>query len=107
MYDVSTPPSPSPQSRSSLMYVLGALVGGFVGFVMRPAVFLVGQLPFKVVISRGTNLEGLSAVLIPAAQQSFNYMALGFLVGLAVVHMLMHVNRQDNSQGKAEDKHER
>ena len=80
MYDVSAP-SPPP-SRSSLLYMLGALAGGYIGFVMRPAVFLVGQLPFSVVVTRGTTLEGLTAVLIPAAQQSFNYMVLGFLVGL-------------------------
>ncbi len=74
--------------KSTLLIVVGLLVGGFVGFQLRPSAFLVGQLPFETVITRGANLKGLDALLISTAQTSFNYMlagaALGAACGLAV-----------------------
>ena len=67
--------------KSVLLGVVGLLVGGFVGFQLRPAAFLVGQLPFETVISRGSNLSGLDALLVSTAQTSFNYMLAGAVLG--------------------------
>jgi hypothetical protein len=71
--------------------VIGIVLGAVVGFLFRPSVFLIGQLPFSIVILRGANLSGMDAVLVPAAQASFNQMlflavvggGLGFGIGVA------------------------
>ena len=42
---------------------LGAAIGGFLGFLLRPSVPLVGPLPFETVITRGANLTGLDSLL--------------------------------------------
>lgn len=60
----------------------GFLIGGFVGFLARPSIALIGQLPFDTVISRGAGLKGLDQMLLlPLAQQSFNVMLIGAVVG--------------------------
>lgn len=73
-------------SALDLRFVLaiGFVGGGFIGFLMRPSVFLVGQLPFVTVVTRGSGLSGIDQLLIPSAQQSFNVMVAGALVGAAV-----------------------
>jgi hypothetical protein len=62
---------------------IGLFVGGLIGFVMRPAVPFIGQLPFGTVISRGSNLTGLDTLLVSTAQTSFNYLMIGALLGAA------------------------
>ena len=82
-----------------VLYVLGPLMGGMIGYLMRPSVFLIGQLPFSTVITRGARLHGLDmALLVPTAQQSFNYLALGFLAGLAVAYILVQITRYKATQ---------
>ena len=54
--------------------IVGFVAGGVLGFLYRPSAFLIGQLPFDVVITRGANLKGMDQVLIPLAQSSFNNM---------------------------------
>lgn len=69
---------------SNLMITLGLvglLVGGFAGFLLRPSAPFVGQLPFEFVILRGANLKGLDQILLPTAQQSFNIMLVGAIIG--------------------------
>ncbi len=61
--------------------IAGAVLGGLVGFLLRPSAFLVGQLPFGDVITRGRSLTGLAVLLIPTAQTSFNYMVVGLIFG--------------------------
>ncbi len=56
-------------------------MGAVVGYLYRPPAFLIGQLPFHVVISRGTSLKGLDQVYIPVAERSFNYLLGGGLAG--------------------------
>ena len=59
------------------------LVGGLIGFLLRPEAPFVGQLSFITVITRGANLSGMDAFLVPVAQTSFNYMVAGaFLLGM-------------------------
>lgn len=63
------------------MGFLGLLLGGLVGFLLRPSATLVGQLPFETVITRGANLSGLNRLLVPTAQTSFNILVAGALIG--------------------------
>jgi hypothetical protein len=62
----------------------GLLIGGFIGFLSRPSGALTGKLPFIPVITRGATYEGLDQVLISLAQQSFNVMLTGAIIGAAV-----------------------
>jgi hypothetical protein len=61
-------------------------IGAFVGFLLRPAVPLVGQLPLSVVLTRGANLQGMDTLLVPAAQTSFNYVLVGSIIGGVIGH---------------------
>jgi hypothetical protein len=79
----------------SILFMLagiGFLIGGLLGFLFRPSAFLIGQLPFSMVITRGVNLQGVDRILIPLAKSSFNNMLLiagvGALIG-AIVCFLM------------------
>ena len=65
---VSPVPSKSSSARRSSgtspgrhFTFVGIFVGTFVGFLLRPAVPLVGQLPFLHCITAGATLEGLGA----------------------------------------------
>jgi len=53
--------------------VLGGILGAFLGFLLRPSLPLLGQLPLGVVITRGEFLHGFDALFKPMAEQSFNY----------------------------------
>lgn len=64
--------------------VLGILVGGYIGFMLRPSLLLVGQLPFEKIIFAGLNLKGVDQLFVKTAQTSFLYMALGAAGGLIV-----------------------
>ena len=79
--------------------ILGLIAGGLIGYVMRPAAPLIGQLPFKAVISRGASLQGLEQLLVPLAQRSFNSMLsgalLGIVAGILVTHLLAPRRKAD------------
>jgi hypothetical protein len=68
--------------------IVGFIAGGVLGFLYRPSAFLIGQLPFDVVITRGANLKGVDQVLVPMAQSSFNNMMaiaiLGAVIGIVI-----------------------
>ena len=72
--------------------IVGFFAGGFIGYLYRPSAFIIGQLPFDVVITRGANLKGVDQVFIPLAQTSFNNMmaiavigtAIGIIIGLLI-----------------------
>jgi len=68
--------------------IVGFIAGGVLGFLYRPSAFLIGQLPFDVVITRGANLKGVDQVLISLAQSSFNNMltvaVVGAFIGIVV-----------------------
>lgn len=61
--------------------VVGAIVGGAIGYFYRPSAFMVGQLPFQHVISRGKTLKGIDQILLPVAETSFHYLIGGALIG--------------------------
>jgi hypothetical protein len=65
-----------------ILVLIGLLTGGYIGFLNRPSVLLVGQLPFEKVILAGSNLKGLDQVFINTARTSFYYMLIGASAGL-------------------------
>lgn len=64
--------------------IAGLLIGSVVGFLVRPSVPLIGQLPFSTVITRGGNLRGLDQLMLGYARSSFNYLIAGMVVGTIV-----------------------
>jgi len=78
------PDAPRRRLNRAVLIVAGILIGGLIGFQMRPSVMFVGQLPFQTVITRGAGLRGLDQLLISVAQQSFNIMCVAALIGGAM-----------------------
>jgi hypothetical protein len=73
------------RNRAFLLSGLGGfLLGAAVGYLYRPPAFLVGQLPFRHVVSRGTSLKGFDQVYLEVAQRSFDYLLVGGLVGAGI-----------------------
>ena len=64
--------------------IAGLIIGGIVGFLLRPSVPLMGQLPFTTVITRGANLRGFDQLLTGYARTSFNYLVAGIIVGAVI-----------------------
>lgn len=62
-----------------ILGLVGFLVGGLIGFSLRPSYPFIGQLSFDVVI--GSNLHTLDEFLVPLARESFNYMVTGAVIG--------------------------
>jgi hypothetical protein len=60
---------------------LGVVLGGIIGFLFRPSVPLIGQLPFSTVITRGSELDGIEVLLRSAAVESFNSVMIGAVIG--------------------------
>ena len=72
----------------SKLTIAGLLIGSVVGFLLRPSVPLMGQLPFTAVVTRGANLQGLDQLLLGYARTSFNYLIAGMILG-AIVGMIV------------------
>jgi len=68
----------------SKLTIAGLLIGSVVGFLLRPSVPLMGQLPFTTVITRGANLRGLDQLLLGYARTSFNYLIAGMVLGAII-----------------------
>jgi hypothetical protein len=83
---------------TTALALFGALLGAFVGFLMRPfSPFAGHQLDIDVVLSRGINLKGMDRVLQPMAEQSCNYVLIGAIVGgslFALARMGMTTKRE-------------
>lgn len=79
---------PGNDTKRWILAVVGLLLGAAVGYFYRPPAFLVGQLPFHVVITRGTTLKGLDQVYIPVAESSFNYLLAGAVLGAVVGYLV-------------------
>jgi hypothetical protein len=69
------------EGAALLPLVLGAALGFVIGYLLRPSVLLVGQLPFEIVITGGSQLSGLDGILVPAARQSLGMVIGGALLG--------------------------
>jgi len=68
----------------------GFFLGGFLGFLLRPANMFVGKLPFETVITLGSNLKGLDSLLKGLAQTSFLIMLGGAIVGAVIGAIIAH-----------------
>ena len=75
------------------LIVLGTVIGAVIAFLVRPSLPLIGQLPFATVITRGANLRGLDVLAKSTAETSFNYVAIGALVGLAAGVAISRIGR--------------
>ena len=71
------PPRRADLAGAIFLGFVGAILGAFVGYLLRPPVPLVGQLPFGTVITRGANLRGVDQLLLGVAHSSFNYLLVG------------------------------
>ncbi|MBU2807577.1 hypothetical protein HF285_04680 [Acidithiobacillus ferrooxidans F221] len=58
-----------------------AFVGIILGFLFRPAIPILGQLPFPVVITGGIALHGIGKLAQSYAQESLEYMIGGGIIG--------------------------
>jgi hypothetical protein len=67
-----------------LFGVIGLALGGFIGFLNRPAAILIGQLPFDKIMLAGTNLRGIDKLFVPVARTSFYYTLIGAIIGLVL-----------------------
>jgi hypothetical protein len=59
----------------------GIIIGGLIGFLLRPSAPLIGQLSFEHVITRGSSLQGVDLMLVRMAETAFNYLLTGAIVG--------------------------
>ena len=59
----------------------GAIVGGIIGFLLRPSVPGIGQVSLGDVLTRGGDLRGFDVLLKGAAETSFNYLVAGVILG--------------------------
>mmetsp|Transcript_260 Transcript_260/g.105 ORF Transcript_260/g.105 Transcript_260/m.105 type:complete len:659 (+) Transcript_260:2456-4432(+) len=64
--------------------ILGAMTGGIIGFILRPAALSGEKLPFNAVLSHGANSSLLKEAMIPLAKSSFNLMAIGITIGFII-----------------------
>ncbi len=86
-------------NRTIGLVVGGFAVGAILGFLTRPSVFIVRQLSLATVLTRGGNLSGLDRLLVPTAQQSFNQMLFGAILGaVAGFVVALFLNRRIGSQ---------
>ena len=85
--------------------IAGLLIGGLVGFLLRPSVPLIGQLPFSTVISRGANLRGLDQLLLGYARTSFNYLLAGLVVGAVVGLIAAFTIQKSTATNRPTDSH--
>jgi len=86
-----------PRISMMSMGIVGCLAGGFIGFLLRPSAFMVGQLPFQDVITRGESLQGVERVFMSLARESFNTMMIGAAIGLVVGIVLGYFISRKNS----------
>jgi len=79
----------------------GSAIGGVVGYLLRPSLPLVGQLPFETVITRGSGLRGINELQRSTAEVSFNYSLAGALIGGTLLGVVQYVVRRRAKDGDA------
>ena len=78
--------------------IFGAILGGLAGYWFRPAVPLLGQRPFEATATRGESLRDLAVVLKGIAQQSFNYVVVGIILGAIACFELTPIGSAGNAR---------
>jgi len=92
----------SKRRNSIILYLFaGALIGGLLGFLLRPSVPLIGQLDFNTVISRGSNLRGVNQILVSTARDSFNILVGGIIIGAIIGGVIGNILLRKQSDIKA------
>lgn len=84
--------SAKPSGDTNRYVILGLILGATLGYLLRPSILLIGQLPFGVVITRGATLQGLDIVFKATAEASFNYVFIGLIAG-GIIGYLVSVRR--------------
>ncbi len=77
--------------------LLGFFLGGFIGFLLRPATWSDQQLPFLDVITRGSGLTGVNAMWVSLAERSFNFTLAGAIIGTCIsllIGYLIHKQKE-------------
>ena len=87
-------------STTSEFGIIGFFIGGFLSYLLRPSVSMIGQLPFEVVITRGSNLEGADRFLIPTAEMSSNYLIAGAILGCCIGAVLGYFIKKKKEETK-------
>jgi hypothetical protein len=87
-----------PGARMISLPLAGGLLGGSLGFVLRPTNPLVGQLPLGTVITRGAYLEGMDRLIVPLAEYSFNVMLGGLLAGAIAGALIAYLMQQPRAR---------
>lgn len=94
-------------SRHVKFAAIGLVVGAVTGFVTRPSLPMVGQLPFGIVISRGAGLKGLDQMLVGSAQESFShcfwFTVFGGIFGFALPAIIRLVKAEVAGEHKAKE----
>ncbi|MHB1320923.1 MAG: hypothetical protein ACYCY0_05100 [Acidithiobacillus ferrivorans] len=84
----------------SMFIVIFAVLGGAVAYLLRPAVPLIGQLPFSTIMTDGENLHGLERLAQPYAQQSLEYLIAGVVIGgmFGIIASYLYALSQDDGR---------
>lgn len=61
---------------------IGFILGGFIGFLSRPASPIAGRVSFLDALTRGASLEGVNQVMTNLAERSFDIMLIVAISGL-------------------------
>lgn len=69
-------------SRASQMVLMGVVLGAIAGFLLRPSVPAMGQLPLLTMVELVTvGGKGIQSFFVPLAQRSFMYVMVGGMIG--------------------------
>lgn len=92
--------------QKAVFSLLGMLVGGIIGFTLRPSIPSIGQLPFEDVIEMGGNFQSLDPRAGYIALISLLYMASGLILGLtfgSIAVELLHQGEEVSIAATAPD----
>jgi hypothetical protein len=76
------------EKQMKFLPTVGTLIGALIAYLLRPEAPQIGQLPLKVVMTRGSDLNGVDEILIQTAEASFNYIIAGAVIG-AIIGMAL------------------
>jgi Short C-terminal domain len=78
----------SQNQMKSIGLLIGMIIGGGIGFLIRPANMLTGQIDFATMITCGQNLTGLNTLLKEQATTSFAMFVGGVVIGGIIGYLI-------------------
>lgn len=78
-----------------------AFIGFILGFLFRPAIPLIGQVPFSAAITGGLFLHGIEKLTRSYAQESFEYMVGFAIVGGLLGYVVRYLRNFSDHRGKS------